>query len=181
MHSEAPTRMTHIVLAHAMRKKVCYAEFDDEHKMIDGTEVLAEPSDDEEETDEEYKAVMMQRRKVISPKKERVSPPSKREDKKRRRRTRRESSPSRADRRRGGVWSSPVDAPDDERCAGGESSGGEEGRTSASSNPVSRLLSECWMAAGMAQHAVDDALKQVDDLKDKLGELSDAVEDAKFR
>ena len=156
LHWNAPDDMKQLVVDRALIKKVCHAQFDEDHNMVEGSEVLAASSGESE--DEAYAQMMRDRKLIGSPSRRKAKDeekPKKRKPNNKAKR-RKVSSPSPPPRAAGGVWADP-------------------GRGSSSSTTIQQCLEDCLDLAADAKDKSERAMELVDALQEKLEDLADAI------
>ena len=148
-HWDAPDEMKRMIVERAMRKKLCYADFDSDDNMVPGTEMLADSSSGEDSGDEAYTQMMLSRRKTGSPTNVRSPKRRERNETKKKTKRRQSSSPSRKGFRAEGSR--------------------KKARGSAL---IGSMLDECLHAAEDAEAKAADAQAAASFFKEKLEDLA---------
>ena len=153
-HWNAPDDMQLLVVERAMRKKVCYADFDENDQMIDNTKVLAESSCEEDsEDDGAYNDMMLSRKKIGSPTRREPNEQTKSEPKKKKKR-----APKGVKRGR-----TPSPSPKNEKRR--------------RQTRISRMVDECLYAADDAEAKAADAAAAALTVREKLDDLAAELDD----
>ena len=168
-HWHAPDDMQLVVVERAMRKKLCYADFDDTDNMIEDTEVLAESSCEEDsEDDGAYNDMMLSRKKIGSPTRSEPNEQTKSEPKKKKKR-----APKDVKRER-----TPSPSPKNEKRRRSPSHASIWAKASSSrKTKIGRMVDECLYAADDAEAKAADAAAAAFTVCEKLENLAAELDD----